>query len=232
MEHLYSLLETFTAFVLVISIIVFIHEFVHYIVAKACGVRISMFSLGFGRELAGWTDKSGTRWKVSAVPLGGYVKMFGDSSEASNPDMSLLAAMSEEEKKQAFHFKPLWQKSLVVMAGPAFNFLLTIAIFSYFIMSVGLPSAEPVAGKIVKNSAAEAAGLQVGDRVLSIDGKKVYSFNDIPRYILTNLGEEVDLEIKREEKIFHINLIPKQVEEDDGLGNKIKHPLIGIGSER
>lgn len=230
LAHLYTILQSFAAFVVVISVIVFIHEFGHYIVAKLCGVRITTFSLGFGKELFGWNDKSGTRWKVSALPLGGYVKMFGDSSEASNPDMNTLEAMSEEDKKVAFHYKPLWQKALVVVAGPLANFLLTIAIFTYFIMTNGLPSIEPVIGKILEKSAAEESGLQVGDRILSIDGKEVRSFNDITYYISTNIDTPVAIVLKRGEENLQITLTPKQTEDDDGLGNKVKRPLIGIGS--
>lgn len=234
LEHLYSLTHTFAAFVVVISVIVFVHEFGHYIVAKLCGVRILTFSLGFGKEIWGWNDKSGTRWKISLLPFGGYVKMFGDSSEASTPDMNLLTRMSEEDKKRAFHFKPLYQKALVVAAGPAFNFLLTIVIFTYFIFSNGLPSIEPVVGKIMPDSAAQAAGLEVGDRIIMVDGKKVRSFNDIPYYISTNLGTPVVLSVERIGKNgvenLQITLTPKNVEDDDGLGGKAKRPLIGIKS--
>ncbi len=232
LEHIYSISQTIAAFVVVISVIVFIHEFGHYIVAKWCGVKILAFSLGFGREIVGWNDKSGTRWKISALPLGGYVKMFGDSSEASNPDTNKLAAMSEQERKVAFHHKKLWQKSLIVLAGPAFNFLLSTVIFAGFILTNGLPSTEPVAGKILPNSAAQEAGLQVGDRITSVDGKKVYSFNDIPYYISTNLDTPVALVVERGEQRLEITLTPKQVEDDDGLGNKVIRPLIGIGSQK
>ncbi len=231
LDILHSLLHTIASFIVVISVIVFIHEYGHYIIAKLCGVRISTFSIGFGKELFGWNDKSGTRWKVSLLPLGGYVKMFGDSSAASNPDTDALEAMSEEDKKVAFHYKKLYQKTLVVMAGPAFNFLLSIAIFTYFILNNGLPSSEPIAGKILENSAAAEAGLMVGDRITMIDDKKVYSFNDIPYYISTNIDTPVVLAVERGDKKLNITLTPKQVEEDDGLGNKIKRPLIGIGSK-
>jgi len=232
LEKIYSLPHTIAAFVVVISVIVFIHEFGHYIVAKACGVRITAFSLGFGKELFGWNDKSGTRWKISLLPLGGYVKMFGDSSEASNPDVNALEAMSEDDKKRAFHFKPLYQKTLIVAAGPAFNFLLTISIFTYFILSNGLPSIEPVIGKIMEKSAAEAAGLKIGDRINMVNDKQVHSFNDISYYISTNLGTPVTLSVQREAENLQITLTPKNVEDDDGLGNKVSRPLIGIGSQK
>ena len=230
LEKLYSLPHTILAFVVVISVIVFVHEFGHYIVAKLCGVRISAFSLGFGKELFGWNDRSGTRWKISALPLGGYVKMFGDSSEASTPDTSTLDNMSAEEREKAFHFKPLYQKAMIVSAGPIFNFLLTIGIFTYFIMTNGLPSIEPIVGGIMPNSAAFEAGLQVGDKVTMVDANEVHSFNDIPYYISTNLGTPVVLSVQRGAENLKITLTPKNVEDDDGLGNKVKHPLIGIKS--
>jgi len=229
-ESLYATGHTLAAFIIVLSIIVFIHEYGHYIVAKLCGVKIETFSIGFGKELFGWNDKSGTRWKFSLLPLGGYVKMFGDSSAASTPDGNLLAGMTQEEREKSFHFKPLYKKMLIVVAGPVANFLLTIVIFVYFIMSNGLPSVDPVIGKVMPNSAAMEAGLQEGDRIIAIDDKKVSSFNDISYSIATNLETTVALDVERAGNIMRINLIPKLVEDDDGLGNKIKRPIIGIKS--
>lgn len=230
LQHLYSAGHTLAAFIIVLSIIVFIHEYGHYIIAKLCGVKIDAFSIGFGKELFGWNDKSGTRWKVSLLPLGGYVKMFGDSSAASTPDGDLLEKMTEQERGKAFHFKPLYKKMLIVAAGPAANFLLTIAIFVYFIMSNGLPSIDPVIGKVMPDSPAFSAGLQEGDRIVAIDGNKVSSFNDISYMISTNLGTPVALDVERAQNMMKITLTPKLTEEDDGLGNKIKRPLIGIKS--
>lgn len=229
-EHIYATGHTLAAFIIVLSIIVFIHEYGHYIIAKLCGVKIETFSIGFGKELFGWNDKSGTRWKFSLLPLGGYVKMFGDSSAASTPDGDLLAGMNSEEQSKAFHFKPLYKKMLIVVAGPVANFLLTIAIFVYFIMSNGLPSIDPVVGKVMPASAALEAGLQEGDRIISIDGNEVSSFNDISYLIATNLGTSVALDVERAGNLLRVNLAPKIVEDDDGLGNKIKRPLIGIKS--
>ncbi|MEZ5691847.1 MAG: RIP metalloprotease RseP [Rickettsiales bacterium] len=218
------------AFVIVISVIVFIHEFGHYITAKLCGVRILTFSIGFGKELFGWNDKSGTRWKFCLLPLGGYVKMFGDSSAASTPDVNLLDEMRDKDKKRAFHFKPLYQKALIVAAGPIANFLLTIAIFIYFIMSNGLPSINSIIGRVIPDSPAQQAGLKAGDRIVMVDGNEISNFNDISYAIYTNLGTPIKIIIERDNKKINFSVTPKITESEDGLGNKIKRPLIGIKS--
>lgn len=230
MELLTNLGHTLLAFFIVISVIVFIHEFGHYVVAKLCGVKVTAFSIGFGKELIGWNDRSGTRWKISLLPLGGYVKMFGDASSASTADEEAIEQMSEADKKMTFHHKPLYKKAAIVAAGPIANFILTIAIFSYFIMTTGLPSAEPVVGEVMADSPAQAAGLQPGDRITRINQDEVSSFNDIPYLIATNLGTPVTLYVERGEQQMTIVLTPKEVLDDDGLGNQVKRPLIGIRS--
>jgi regulator of sigma E protease len=231
MESALGFGHTLLSFVVVLSIIVFVHEFGHYIVAKLCGVRITAFSIGFGKEIYGFNDRSGTRWKFSLLPLGGYVKMFGDASAASTADTNALERMSDAERAVSFHYKPLWQKALVVVAGPAANFLLTISIFTYFIVSNGLPSVEPVVGAVMEQSAAAEAGLKTGDRILSVDNKTVKSFNDIPYYISTNLGTPVQLGVERAGETLSITLTPNLTEEKDDLGNTGKRPLIGIKSQ-
>lgn len=215
------------AFVFIISVIVFIHEFGHYIVAKWAGVKIDVFSIGFGRELFGWHDRSGTRWRVSALPFGGYVKMYGDASEASTP-LESIDVLSDEEKGKTFYYKPLYKKALIVAAGPFFNFILTTAILTGFIYTNGMPSTEPVIGEVKKDSAAVAAGLKEGDRILSINGNKVVFFQDIPNLIITNLGTPITLGVQRQTREFNVTLTPRMVEEDDGHGNKYTRPLIGI----
>jgi regulator of sigma E protease len=181
------------SFALIISIIVFVHEYGHFIVARWCGVKIETFSIGFGREIIGRTDRHGTRWKIALFPLGGYVKMYGDASAASTPDMAALSAMAAQQRKQSLHHQPLWAKSLIVAAGPLANFLLTIAIFTYFIFTVGITSSEPVVGEVMPNTPAASAGLKAGDRILTIDGKAMRSFNDIPETLMTNLYTPVQL---------------------------------------
>jgi len=218
------------SFFLIVSVIVFSHEFGHYIIAKWCGVKITAFSLGFGKELVGWNDKSGTRWKICLLPLGGYVKMYGDASAASTTDVDAIDHMTDDDRKLTFHHKPLYKKAAIVAAGPIANFILTIVIFTYFIMTIGLPSADPIVGEIMPDSAALAAGLETGDRIVKINDDKVTSFNDIPYLIATNLGTPITLKVLRGEKELYIGLTPQEVEDDDGLGNKIKRPVIGIKS--
>ncbi len=223
-------LHTLWSFFVVLSVIVFVHEFGHYIVAKLCGVKIEAFSIGFSKELIGWNDRSGTRWKISILPLGGYVKMYGDSSAASTSDDEAIAQMTEEEKKLTFHHKSLPKKMAIVSAGPIANFILTIGVFTYFILTTGLPSVEPVVGQIMPDSPAQVAGLRAGDRIVKINEDKVSSFSDIPYLISTNLGTPVTLHILRDNAMTDVILTPKEVESEDGLGNKVKHPLIGIKS--
>jgi regulator of sigma E protease len=230
MELLTGFFHHFWSFVVILSTIVFIHEFGHYIIAKWCGVRIEAFSIGFGKELFGFTDRSGTRWKVSILPLGGYVKMFGDASEASDADADKIEAMSVEDRKLSFHHKPLYKKAAIVAAGPAFNFILTISVLTYFIMTSGLASIKPVIGGVVDGSPAAEAGLKAGDRVLQIDDVKVKRFNDVSYYISTNIGKPVTLKIERGKENLTLVMTPRAFEEDDGLGNKIKIPRIGIRS--
>jgi len=222
--------HTLWSFFIILSVIVFIHEFGHYLIAKLCGVKIESFSIGFGKELIGFNDTSGTRWKISLLPLGGYVKMFGDASSASTIDAEAIERMSPSERALTFHFKSLPKKAAIVAAGPCANFILTIAVFTYFIMTTGLPSADPIVGAVMPDSPAQAAGLVAGDRILQINEDKVSSFNDIPYLISTNLGTPVTLLVARADKEFTMTITPKEVEDDDGLGNKIKHPLIGIKS--
>ena len=236
LDGLLSTVHYLWSFFLILSVIVFIHEFGHYIVAKWCGVKIVAFSIGFGKEITGWTDRSGTRWKVSLVPLGGYVKMFGDVGAASTPDKEKNEQMTAEERKISFHHKPLWQKALVVIAGPASNFILTITILTGLILTNGISSTAPVAGEILKDSPAQHAGLKAGDRILSVNHANVETFNDIPRMIATNLGTPINLEVERTDKagkesVFMLTLSPEMRDAEDALGNKITRPLIGIQSQ-
>lgn len=231
MELIAALPHYLFSFIVVLSTIVFVHEFGHYLVARLCGVKIDAFSIGFGKELFGWHDSSGTRWKISALPLGGYVKMYGDASAASNADVNAMDQMPEEERRLTFHHKPLWKKACIVAAGPMANFLLTIGIFTYLIVTTGLASTEPVVGSVLPDTPAAAAGLQPGDRIEEVNGVHMKRFSDIPLQIATNLGTPVDLLVIRSGQEVHITLTPIEIEEEDLLGNKGKRPLIGIKNQ-
>lgn len=219
------------SFFLILSVIVFIHEFGHYIVAKWCGVKIEAFSIGFGKELFGWNDRSGTRWKFSLVPMGGYVKMYGDSGAASTPDNEKAAGMTEAEKAMSFHHKPLWKKALVVAAGPAFNFMLTIGILTAMLMSYGLPSATPLVNKVMEDSAAEEADFRPGDLILSVNGTEVETFTDIARLVSINTGTPITIVLERDGEELSKTVTPRMREVEDALGNKVMLPTVGLQSQ-
>src|SRR6185295_2146375 len=166
-------------FLFVLTIVVFFHELGHFLVARWAGVKVLTFSLGFGPELAGFNDRHGTRWKVSAIPLGGYVKFFGDDSEASTPSSETLASMTDEERKDSFHHKKVGLRAAIVAAGPIANFLLAIVIFAGLFTFFGKPVTSARVDKVEANSAAAAAGFQAGDVVTAIDGNKIDTFSDM-----------------------------------------------------
>src|SRR6476469_3162575 len=175
----------------VLTIVVFFHELGHFLVARWAGVKVLTFSLGFGPELAGFNDRHGTRWKISAVPLGGYVKFFGDESEASTPSSEALANMTEEERAGSFHHKKVGPRAAIVAAGPIANFLLAIVIFTCLFTFFGKPSTTARVDQVEANSAAAAAGFQVGDVVTAINGKVIGSFTDMQRVVGINPGEQL-----------------------------------------
>src|SRR5215831_11736282 len=162
-------------FLFVLTIVVFFHELGHFLIARWAGVKVLTFSLGFGPELAGFNDRHGTRWRISAVPLGGYVKFFGDDTEASTPSATTLASMNEEERRGSFHHKKVGSRAAIVAAGPIANFILAILIFTCLFTFFGKPSTSARVDKVEVGSAAAAAGFQVGDVVVSIDGSRIDS---------------------------------------------------------
>lgn len=227
-DIVYSFLQNTAAFIIILSVIVFVHEYGHYIVARWCGVKVEVFSIGFGKELFGRYDKHGTRWKVCLIPMGGYVKMFGDADPASSPDSDKIEELTEEEKKQAFYYKPLYKKAAVVAAGPAFNFILTFVVLTGLFTVTGKTTALPVIAETVKESAAEKAGLQPGDRILAIDGEEAEAFTDIIRAMSLNTGTPVDLRVRRDEEEFNVTVTPEVKEAEDIFGNEIRKASLGI----
>jgi len=170
-------------FLFTLTVIVFFHELGHFLVARWCGIRVLVFSMGFGPEVAGFNDRHGTRWKISLIPLGGYVKFFGDDNEASVPDPAVLAAMSEEERRHSFFGQSVGRRAAVVVAGPLTNFILAVIVFAGVFMVFGKPTAIPRVASVEPNSAAAAAGFEPGDLVTAIDGRKIDNFVDMQRIV-------------------------------------------------
>ena len=215
-------------FLFVLTLVVFFHELGHFLIARWCGVRVSVFSIGFGPELFGFNDHHGTRWKVSAVPLGGYVKFFGDDNAASVPDQAAIAAMSETERRESFVHQPVVARSAIVVAGPVANFLLAIAIFAGLFMIFGKPSALPRVDAVRPDSVAAAAGFQMGDVVLTINGRSIESFTDMQRIVSTSAGETLIFDIDRGGARVTLKAVPALEEVKDGFGNVNRIGVLGI----
>lgn len=228
MAILELILHNFLSFVAIISIIVFIHEFGHFWVARLCGVQIEVFSLGFGKELFGFNDKKGTRWKLCLLPFGGYVKMYGDKNAASVPDAEEIQKMTAAEKQKSFVFKNVYQRFAIVLAGPVANFILAIIIFTFLFKINGLNSVLPIVEEILPQSAAFESGLQKGDKILSINDQEIEDFNDIRKIVSVSSDQELHFEIEREKKIFSINITPKNQNNKDFFGDDIKMGMLGI----
>lgn len=226
------------AFILVLSILVFVHEWGHYIVAKMCGIKVETFSIGFGREIVGFHDKKGTRWKISLIPLGGYVKLYGDVDPASAghtenvKEGDEVRPMTEAEKQQAFFAKPVWKRALVVIAGPAINYIFAIIILTALFTFNGQPVTPSFGAAVIQDSAADKNGFLPHDEVLRIDGKKIHSFEDIRREMMIALDEEKHFEIQRDGKVMDIYARPEKVIDEDRFGFKHSRGLLGLISPR
>jgi regulator of sigma E protease len=221
-------LLTVLAFVAVIGPLVFVHELGHYLVGRWCGVKAEAFSIGFGPEIAAWVDKRGTRWRLAALPLGGYVKFKGDMNAASQTDPAWLT-MSAADRAESFPAKPLWQKAAIVAAGPAINFLFAILILGGFAVAYGESRTPAVAGLIQPGSAAQAAGIKVGDRIISFNGRAMNTYGDMVMYTLYHPGEKVDIVIDRAGRQLDLNATIATIEEKDGFGGKARIGRLGIG---
>jgi regulator of sigma E protease len=216
----------FLSILVVLTVVVFIHELGHFLVARWCGVDIEAFSIGFGREILGWNDKHGTRWKVAWLPLGGYVRFRGDANAASMPDAEAMQRAKSDPGN--FHGKPLWQRAAVVAAGPIANFILAIAIFAGAFMIVGRPVIEPRVDEVVAGSAAEAAGIRKGDLFLSVDGLTITDFAGLQQAVMTRAGEPLSVIVDRNGEKINLTIIPQLKEESDNFGGKIRLGLLGV----
>jgi regulator of sigma E protease len=215
-------------FLFVLTIVVFFHELGHFLVARWAGVKVLTFSLGFGPELVGFNDRHGTRWKISAIPLGGYVKFFGDESEASTPSSTALDAMSAEERQGSFHHKKVGPRAAIVAAGPIANFILAIVIFAGLFTFFGRPNATARVDKVMAGSAAEAAGFQSGDVVAAIDGKVIGNFSDMQRIVSIDAGQPLTFTVKRGDTTVSLRATPELKEIKDNFGNVHKLGVLGI----
>ncbi len=222
-------------FLAVIGVLVFVHEFGHYFVARLCGVKVETFSIGFGKKLWSRRDKNGTEWQVALFPLGGFVKMFGDTDPASAgftesvKEGEQIRQMTPAEREHAFFAKKVWQRALIVFAGPAINFLFAIVILTTMYMTVGQPVTPPIAGAVIVGSPADKAGFMPGDRIVSIDGERVKRFADIQRHVAVTLAQPLTIEVERDDKVIAIKDVAPRVDTvTDRFGFSHSRGLLGI----
>ena len=216
-------------FIILIIVVVFIHEYGHFYFAKRYGVGVTDFSIGFGKEMFGWNDKSGTRWKVCAIPLGGYVKFFGDRNVYSEADNEkIIKEYSKEDQDKLFVLKPLYQRALIVFGGPLANFLLAILIFFSVYMFVGKDFTPAVINEVQKDSPAMIAGLKDNDIVVSIDGNKVKSIMEVSKFIMMSTDEFINFTVNRSNQDLTFRVKPNVIASEDELGNKINKRMVGI----
>jgi regulator of sigma E protease len=222
-----GILFSILAFVLVIGPLVFVHEFGHYLAGRWFGVKAEAFSIGFGREIAGWTDRRGTRWKLGWLPLGGYVRFAGDMNPASQPSAEWLA-LPPHERAQTFQAKPVWQRAIIVAAGPVTNFAIAIAILAGFAFAYGDLRTPTVVGGVRPDRAAAAAGLQPGDRITAVGGRRFETFDRLARYVVLRPGEQVEIDLVRHGQAMARQATLGKVEFTDRFGNRFAIGQLGI----
>lgn len=245
-ETLLILPLSILAFIILLMIIVFFHEYGHFSVARLLGVKVDVFSIGFGKPILRWTDRKGTEWRISWLPLGGYVKFFGDLNAASQAPAEAAqkpvttqfpgprdaeeaaTGMTAEERKVCFHFKPVWRRAAIVAAGPVANFVLAVAIFTVLFMTFGRGIVEPVVGGVAEDSPAAVAGFQPGDRVLAVNGERVTKFDDLRDAVIISGGTQMRFDVDRAQTPVTLTVTPKRVEDTDRYGNPIEVWQLGI----
>jgi len=228
LTQLHNLAHSVLWFVVILTVLVFVHEFGHYLIARWNRVRVDVFSIGFGPELFGWWDRAGTRWKFSAIPLGGYVKMFGDSDASSGLPAAGLARLSQAEREVSFHYKRLGQRAAIVSAGPAANFLFAILVLAILFMSYGQPFTPAEVGQVQPGSAAEQGGIHAGDVILKIDGRTVQRFEDVQQAVRLNPGVPMAMVVRRDGHEETLHVVPSRTELTDRFGNHYEVGLLGI----
>ena len=227
-EFLHHGLTYVIPFLLILTVLVFVHEFGHYLIARWNGVRIEVFSIGFGSELFGWWDSAGTRWKFSTIPLGGYVKMFGDADASSGLPAAGLSRLAQAERDVSFHYKRLGQRAAIVAAGPAANFLFAIVVLAVLFMTLGQPFTPAEVGQVQPGSAAEQGGIQPGDVMLKIDGRPVARFEDVQQAVRLNPGIPMAIVVRRDGRDIELQITPNRTEMTDRFGNHYAIGLLGI----
>ncbi|MBS3848181.1 RIP metalloprotease RseP [Devosia sp. BSSL-BM10] len=230
-EFIYWLLSYVVPFLAVLTVIVFVHEMGHYLVARWNGIAIQTFSVGFGRELFGWDDQHGTRWRISAIPLGGYVRFVGDMDAASTPDREVIAKADPELSKRLFANKNVWQRISVVLAGPVANVILTFVILYALLLGYGRYTIPPVVGTVIAESPAAMAGLEPGDIIVSVDGYTVRGFEDFQRLVATSPERPVTIELERGSRLETLVLVPEATEVEDRFGNAQRIGRIGVSRD-
>jgi len=233
MTHLLPLLHGgvryIGVFLLVLTVLVFVHELGHYLIARRNRVRIETFSIGFGPELFGWYDRAGTRWKFSAIPLGGYVKMFGDADPSSGLPSAALGGLTPAEREVSFHHKRLGQRAAIVAGGPLANFLFAIVLLAVLFMTNGQPFTPPQVGQVQPDSAAAAADMRPGDVIVSIDGRPIERFEDVQQIVRLNPGVPMTIVVKRDGQPVTLHVTPARTEVTDRFGDRHQIGLLGIG---
>ena len=228
LTQLHNFLYSGVWFVIILTVLVFVHEFGHYLIARWNGVRVEVFSIGFGSELFGWWDSAGTRWKFSTIPLGGYVKMFGDSDASSGLPVAGLARLAQAERDVSFHYKRLGQRAAIVAAGPAANFVFAIMVLAVLFMTLGQPFTPAEVGQVQPGSAAERGGIHPGDVMLRIDGRSVARFEDVQQAVRLNPGVPMDMVVRRDGQEIELHITPTKTELTDRLGNHYEIGLLGV----
>lgn len=254
LERLAILPISIVAFLVLLSLIVFFHEYGHFSIARLLGVRVEVFSLGFGKTLARWVDRKGTEWRIAMLPLGGYVKFFGDANAVSQPDPRIAGEapqtepattqfprpgheqetaqrLTPEERKVCFHLKPVWVRAAIVAAGPLANFVLAIGIFWVLLMSLGEVVLEPRISAVLEDSAAAEAGFQPGDRILTANGAEVRDFQALSIVARLGAGERIVFRVERGGEVVVIEATPRREEIKDQFGNKVTTGRLGIAPD-
>jgi len=230
-DFVFWLLSYVVPFLAVLTVIVFVHEMGHYLVARWNGVAIQTFSIGFGRELFGWNDRRGTRWRISAIPLGGYVRFVGDMNAASVPDSEAIEKIDPALRPHLFANKSVWQRIAIVAAGPVANILLTFLILYALLVGYGRYTIPPVIGDVVAESVAAQAGLESGDRILSVDGFAVHGFEDFQRLVATSPERPISVVLERAGQTHAVTLVPEATQVEDRFGNVQRIGRIGVARD-